>query len=272
MIKTDVLIDTFFKNEPIEKRVARVADCGFKFIETWAGGDAGLLHKIASECKKSGVELVSVVLASGNEEDLVPVRAENLQRFAELIDKRTDYALAAGCSQGIVTTGQSVTNRSYQQQRAALVEALRAAGSIATQKGFRLNLEPLNTEIDHPGYFLDSALDGAAIIKEVGMDNVRLLYDIYHMGIMGGNQTAFIEHNIQLIGHFHGAGIPGRHELFESEMDYPFLLKRICGAGYTGYFGLEYLPKLEGSESLLKTADYLANGPKPFGFSKTNQA
>lgn len=258
MIKTDVLIDMIFTDDPLEKRVAHVADCGFKFIETWAGRDAEVLNKIAAECKQSGVELVSVVLASGNQEDQVPVRAENLQRYADLIDQRTDFALAAGCTQGIVTTGQRVPHRSYQDQRSALVEALRAAGSIAAKKGFRLNLEPLNTEVDHPGYFLDSALEGAAIIKEVGLESVRLLYDIYHMGIMGGNQTAFIEHNIQLIGHFHAAGIPGRHELFEGETDYPFLLKRICAAGYSGYFGLEYSPLLEGEESLRKTADYLA--------------
>lgn len=258
MIKIDVLIDMLFTEDSLERRVAHVADCGFKFIETWAGRDAEALNKIASECQQSGVELVSVVLASGNQEDLIPIRSENLKRFVELIDQRTDYALAAGCSQGIVTTGQCVPKRSYQEQRTALVDALRAAGAVAATKGFRLNLEPLNTEVDHSGYFLDNPLEGAAIIKEVGLDSVRLLYDIYHMGIMSGNQTSFIEHNIQLIGHFHAAGIPGRHELFEGETDYPFLIKRICAAGYSGYFGLEYSPLLEGKESLRKTASYLS--------------
>lgn len=258
MIKTDVLIDMLFTDDSLEKRVAHVAGCGYKYIETWEGHDAEVLNKIAAECKESGIELVSVVLASGNQEDLVPVRPENQKRFVELIDQRTDFALAAGCSQGIVTTGQCVPNRSYQEQRTALVEALRAAGAISAAKGFRLNLEPLNTEVDHAGYFLNNALEGAAIIKEVGLESVRLLYDIYHMGIMGGNQTSFIEHNIQLIGHFHAAGIPGRHEIFEGETDYRFLLRRISDAGYTGYFGLEYSPLLEGKESLRKTASYLA--------------
>lgn len=257
MIQTDVLIDTFFSDYPLEKRVAHVADCGFKFIETWAGKDAEVLNKIASECRQSGVQLVSVVVTSGNQEDLVPIRKENLQRFVELIDQRTDYALAVGCTQGIITTGQCVVKRSYQEQRLALVDALRAAGEVAESKGYRLNLEPLNTEVDHPGYFLDNPFEGAAIIKEVALGSVRLLYDIYHMGIMSGNQTAFIDHNIQLIGHFHAAGIPGRQELFEGETDYQFLLKRINAAGYAGFFGLEYIPRLEGKESLKKAAAYL---------------
>jgi hydroxypyruvate isomerase len=257
MIQTDILIDTLFLDIPIQKRVAHVAGCGFKGIETWAGNDDAALNIIASECRQSGVELVSVVLVSGNQEDLVPIRGENLQRFVDLVDQRTDFALAAGCTQGIITTGQSVVRRSYQEQRSALVDALCAAGAIAASKSFRLNLEPLNTEVDHPGYFLDDPFESAAIIKEVGLASVRLLYDIYHMGIMSGNQTSFIENNISLIGHFHGAGLPGRHELFESETDYRFLLKRIQAAGYNGYFGLEYLPLMDSKASLEKTAIYL---------------
>ena len=135
---------------------------------------------------------------------------------------------------------------------------LRAAGELVARKGFRLNLEPLNTEVDHPGYFLNSPHDGVAIIREVGLHGVRLLYDVYHMDIMTGNQTAFIEANIDCIGHFHSAGIPGRHELFEGETNYPFLLKRLAQTGYDGYFGLEYFPVLEHRESLTRTLDYLA--------------
>jgi hydroxypyruvate isomerase len=61
-----------------------------------------------------------------------------------------------------------------------------------------------------------------------------------------------------LIGHFHTAGVPGRHELFEGEMNYPFVMQKILAAGYPGFFGLEYKPLLPSEESLRKTAKLLS--------------
>jgi hydroxypyruvate isomerase len=74
---------------------------------------------------------------------------------------------------------------------------------------------------------------------------------------MQGNILAFIEKNIDIIGHFHSAGVPGRAELFDTEINYPAIIKKIDGLCYDGCFGLEYFPKLEHSESLKKTLAYL---------------
>lgn len=258
-MKIDVLIDLFFKDLPWSQRVEKIAGCGYNYVETWGGGDAAMLREIGEAGKQHGVELVSVVMNFATEEKVAPINRENRQRFLEQMDRYADNALAAGCRQGIVTTGQSVVGRGYQEQRAALVEALRAAGELVGKKGFQLNLEPLNTEVDHAGYFLSSPMDGVAIVKEVGLDNVRMLFDIYHMGIMGGNLTAFLMQNIAWIGHFHIAGIPGRHEPFEGETNYPFILNKVTQAGYRGCFGLEYFPQLPSSESLIKTREYFKN-------------
>jgi len=94
-------------------------------------------------------------------------------------------------------------------------------------------------------------------VREVGLSNVRMLYDIYHMQIMHGNQTDFITRNISWIGHFHMAGVPGRHEIFSGETDYNFVIGKAVAAGYSGHFGLEYMPALASAESLRKTAEYL---------------
>jgi hydroxypyruvate isomerase len=77
------------------------------------------------------------------------------------------------------------------------------------------------------------------------------------MAIATGNLTVFIENNIDWIGHFHAAGVPGRHELFNGETNYPFILNAIDQSAYDGYFGLEYMPLLESGESLKKTLEYL---------------
>jgi len=156
MIKVDALIDLFFKEVPFEQRVEKIARCGCKYIETWGGGDAESLKKMGDAGKKCGVELVSIVMNFATNDDVAPIRKENLQRFVEQMDRYSDNALAAGCRQGIVTTGQSIGGRNYQEQRSALVNAMRQAGKLLASKGFQLNLEVLNTEVDHPGYFLGS--------------------------------------------------------------------------------------------------------------------
>lgn len=257
MVKIDALVDLFFKDLPWEQRVEKIAECGYHYIETWGGGDAAQLQALATGGKNCGVELVSIVMNFATANDIAPIRRENLKNFIEQMDRYSDNALAAGCRQGIVTAGQSVGGRNYQEQRTALIIALREAGELMAKKGFQLNLEMLNTEVDHPGYFLSSPQDGVAIVKEVGLNNVKVLYDIYHMGIMTGNLAVFIEQNIEWIGHFHSAGIPGRHELFNGETNYPFLLKKIEEAGYQGCFGLEYMPLLPCPETLVKTLEYL---------------
>ncbi len=126
------------------------------------------------------------------------------------------------------------------------------ASKVIEKENIILVLEPLNTLIDHPGYFLDSAKEGVKIIREIDRPNIRLLYDIYHMQIMEGNIISTIEENIDIIGHFHAAGVPGRHELYSGELNYPNIIKRIDELGYKGCIGLEYFPSINSAESLRK--------------------
>ncbi len=257
MIELAPLVDLFFDDLPWDRRLEAIANCGYRWIETWKGGDAAELKSMQQAGDACGVGLVSIVMNFANEAPVAPIGMENRERFIERIDRYSDYALAAGCRQGIVTTGQIIGGRGYAAQRRALVDALRAAGERVAAKGFRLNLEPLNTEVDHPGYFLDCPREAVAIVREVGLPNVNLLYDLYHMTIMTGNQTQFLEQNIDRIGHFHVAGVPGRHEPMNGELDYPFVLKKIEAAGFDGCIGLEYMPRLTCPETLVETRVYL---------------
>jgi len=115
----------------------------------------------------------------------------------------------------------------------------------------------LNTRYDHPGYWLASSDRGAEICRRLGSPRMKLLFDCYHMQIMEGDLSRHIERNIDVIGHFHSAGVPGRHELFNGETNYPMVLGKIHAMGYAGIFGLEYAPELPDAESLRKTRTYL---------------
>jgi hydroxypyruvate isomerase len=256
-MQPNILLDLFFKDFPLAERVRRIAALGWRAVETWKGGDAAELKVIGQACRDHGATFVSIVM-NGVGDEVAPVRNGNKAAFVERVDRYTDNALAAGCQSGIVTSGNRVGGLDYYRQRQNLVEALGAAAAVAEKKGFLLNLEPLNDKVDHPGYFLISREEGVAIVREVGSKNVRLLYDLYHQQIMTGDHVAFLQDNIAWIGHFHSAGVPGRHELFSGETDYPYVIRRIREAGYTGYFGLEYMPALGDEESLKKTWAYLA--------------
>ena len=120
-----------------------------------------------------------------------------------------------------------------------------------------LVLEALNSYVDHKGYFLDSSKLGFEIIKEVASSHVKLLYDVYHMQIMEGNIILNIKDTIELIGHFHSAGVPGRHELYTGELNYKNIIEEIENAGYKEYFGLEYWPSADDKKSLIRILKFL---------------
>jgi len=118
--------------------------------------------------------------------------------------------------------------------------------------------EALNTAHDHPGYWLTGSDAGAALCREVGSPRLRLLYDCYHMQISEGDLAVHIERNIDVIGHFHAAGVPGRHEPYAGEINYPFLLEHIRRLGYRGVFALEYGPSIDDQESLRRCRAHLS--------------
>jgi hydroxypyruvate isomerase len=134
--------------------------------------------------------------------------------------------------------------------RRSVLEGLAETAALAEKAGVTLLLEALNTRCDHPGYWLSSSDEAARLCREVGSRRLRVLFDIYHMQIMEGDLLRHIEANLDVIGHFHAAGVPGRHEPGEGEVDYGWLIDRIAGLGYTGILALEYAPSMPDAESL----------------------
>ncbi len=136
---------------------------------------------------------------------------------------------------------------------------LKEAVKIAEDSGVTICMELLNSKVNHPGYMCDKSAWGFELCRRVGSPRFKMLYDIYHMQIMEGDLIATIKKNIQYIGHFHTAGVPGRHELDENqEIYYPPIMKAIVETGYQGYVAHEYSPVRDPFESLVqavKTCD-----------------
>ncbi|MDR2848976.1 MAG: TIM barrel protein [Verrucomicrobiota bacterium] len=139
---------------------------------------------------------------------------------------------------------------------AACVPVLKEAVKIAADNGVTICMELLNSKIDHAGYMCDHTAWGVELCKRIDSPHFKLLYDIYHMQIMEGDVIRTITDNIDHIGHFHTAGVPGRKDLDdEQELFYPAVMRAIAklveAGKYTGVVAHEFSTK-HGIESLRK--------------------
>lgn len=123
------------------------------------------------------------------------------------------------------------------------VEGLQKLLPLAEEKGVVLQMELFNSKVDHPDYMCDNTQWGIELCKRLNSPNFKLLYDIYHMQIEEGDIIRTINENHQYFGHYHTAGVPGRHEIEENqELFYPAIMKAIVATGYKGYVAQEFIP------------------------------
>ena len=126
----------------------------------------------------------------------------------------------------------------------------------AEQHGVTVCMELLNSKVDHADYMCDHTNWGVELVKRVGSDRFKLLYDIYHMQIMEGDVIRTIRENHAYIGHYHTGGNPGRNEIDESqELYYPAIMKAIRDTGFTGYVAQEFIPTRSPLESLREAVE-----------------
>jgi hydroxypyruvate isomerase len=249
-----------FADLPFEDRIRRAADCGLRNVEMWFvdGSFKGRPEQLASIAQTHDVTITNTVIGSpdgaiGGGLTSPTKRQKWLARAAMTIE----FTRQAEIPATIVCTGNAVKGMSRSQMLASVIAGLKPTVEMAEKAEVTLLLEPLNTRYDHPGYFLTSSDVGAEICRKIDSPRLKLLFDCYHMQIMEGDLVNHIERNIDVIGHFHSAGVPGRHELYQGETDYPFLLKQIERLGYQGVFGLEYMPSIDHEESVRRTLAYL---------------
>lgn len=123
------------------------------------------------------------------------------------------------------------------------VEGLKKIMSLAEKRGVVLQMELFNSKVNHPDYMCDKSAWGVELCKQLGSPNFKLLYDIYHMQINEGDVIRTITDNHQYFGHYHTAGVPGRHEIDETqELYYPAIMNAIVKTGYKGYVAQEFIP------------------------------
>lgn len=168
------------------------------------------------------------------------------QQYREIIPR----VAAAGFPNVIAFSGNR-RGLSDQEGLDNCVIGLNRVKGIAEEHGVTICLELLNSKVDHKDYQCDHTAWGAEVARKVNSTRVKLLYDIYHMQIMEGDIIRTIRQNLQWIGHFHTGGVPGRHELDETqELNWRTIAKAIADTGYSGFFAHEFVPTRDPLTSL----------------------
>ena len=225
---------------PREKLLAEIASIGYPAIEIWGWDDdfPGLCEAAAG----NGLRMVSIS-GHGTGTDGLNNPANHDRIEAELRDA-IDVAAAHGVAGLICFSGNRIQGMDEEAAIANTAAGLRRAAPYAEAKGITLNLELLNSKVDHPGYQCDHTAWGLAVLQQVNSPNVKLLYDIYHMQIMEGDLIRTMTANLDAIGHIHTAGNPGRNELDDTqELNYRGICRALSSAGYEGYVGHEFRPQ-----------------------------
>ena len=225
---------------------------GYEATELW--GAPPEFEELCATAKQAGLIMASMGGHTSLPDGLN--KQANHDRIEVELAKNIDVARKHQIPGLICFSGNRNPGQSDEEARETTAAGLRRVAKIAEKAGVNLNLELLNSKVDHPGYQCDHTAWGADIVRRVGSPRVKLLYDIYHMQIMEGDVIRTIRENIQIIGHFHTAGNPGRLEMDDTqELNYRGICQAIAQTDYNLYLGHEFKPKGNLLESLRRAFD-----------------
>jgi hydroxypyruvate isomerase len=229
-------------HEAIERSAAAGADA-FEFFDL-DGIDPAAVRETAAE-HDIAVGGTTALGAGGNigdaDGDAISYPDSHDQAVAD-IERSIEGVADLGGDTLILTVGQRLDTLSEAAQHNAVVDVLRSVAPTAEDHGVTVVPEPLNTRVDHPGYFLRTADRGFEIVAAVDSPNVQLLYDVYHQQVTEGNVIQTMTEHLDLIGHVHVADVPGRHEPGTGELAYGNVFDALDDAGYDGVVSCEFSP------------------------------
>ena len=173
--------------------------------------------------------------------------------FKRSIEQALDYARVLGNRSLHVMAGLLDHAEDKERHRAVYLRNLAYAALLASKEDITILIEPINTR-DMPGYFLNRQDEAQDICTELGIDNLKVQFDIYHCQITEGDIATKLQRDMSRphagIGHIQIAGVPGRHEPDTGEINYPYLFRLIDQLGYVGWIGCEYRPRAGTTEGL----------------------
>jgi hydroxypyruvate isomerase len=248
-----------FAELPFLERLDAAAEAGFAGVEWMASYDIPAAA-VRARLDALGLQVVLINAPAGDlakgDRGLAGL-PDRIEESRASIATAIDYARVIGCPRIHVMAGVRDDRVERSVQIGTMIANLGEAADQARPHGISIMVEPINRQIDMPGYLISGSREGMEVVDRVGRDNVRLQYEVYHMQIVEGDLARTIERLLPRIGHMQIADNPGRHEPGTGEIAYDWLLGTIDALGYDGWVGCEYRPVAGTVEGLGWAAKYL---------------
>jgi hydroxypyruvate isomerase len=236
-----------YQSTPLDKLCEYAASIGLKGVD--------LLQPAEYEIPRRYGIICTMAYAGGGDIPSALNRTENHAAIEAAFRTNIPLAAKAGIP-NVITFSGNRQGMSDDEGARNTIAGLNRVKKIAEDNGVTICMELLNSKVDHHDYMCDHTAWGARVMEEVNSPHVKLLYDIYHMQIMEGDLIATIRANIQWIGHFHTGGVPGRHELDNTqEVQWDGVMRGIAAAQFKGFVAHEFIPTRDPFTSLRAAVD-----------------
>lgn len=246
-MRFSVNLSTVFTEYPFLERFTKAKEAGFQYVECQFPYNFSI-EELKQAIHQNQLELILLNLPPGDwtagDRGLAAI-PDRVEEFKKSVEYGISYATVLGvnhihCMAGI--------QESSDKAKETYVQNIKYAAKKMAEHGIILLIEPINPQ-DMPGYFLSNLYETIELLQEIGLPNVKLQYDFYHMQKIHGNLISNLEKNISKIGHLQIADVPGRNEPGTGEINYDNVFKAIESTGYDGFVGLEYSPKGKSEDS-----------------------
>jgi hydroxypyruvate isomerase len=238
------------KDMPLEDLLKAGKQIGYDAVEIW--GREATFEEEMELARKYGFQVASMVGHWSHADGLS--RYDQHDRVEAELRESIDIAVKYGIPGVIALSGNRNPGQTDIEGMVVCAHGLRRIAPYAEEKGVNINIELLNSKVDHHWYLCDHMDWAVALCEMVNSPRVKILCDIYHMQIMEGDVSRTIKKYIQYIGHFHTAGNPGRNDMDDTqEMNYAGVCKAIASTDYSLYVGHEFMPKGDPIKALKDT-------------------
>jgi hydroxypyruvate isomerase len=237
---------------PFLERFKAASENGFQYIEylfpyEWSP------HVLATHLKQHDLQQVLFNLPPGNwdqGERGIACLPDRINEFRKGVDKAIEYANILDVNQLNCLAGLRPENYEYAEIWQTFTNNITYAAQRLNEHDITLLIEPINSKIDMPGFFIDTLDKALQTINEIKLSNVKVQFDIYHMQIMQGDILRSLGSNLQYIQHIQFADCPGRNEPGTGELNFQNIFKYLDRIQYSGWVSAEYIPKSETQGSL----------------------
>jgi hydroxypyruvate isomerase len=250
MLRFAANLGFFWPELPLVDRVKRAADAGFRAVELHWPYDVDPF-RLRDACRSHNIQILGLNSEPGDTTRgdfglaALPGREAD---FAATLTRAIAYATAAEATAIHVLAGPASPQNTAEVRR-TFVNNLQWSADAASAHGLTLLLEPMNPW-DRPGYFYSKTAEATALMAAIERDNVRLMFDAYHVGRTEGNVLATLTEAAPFIGHVQIAGVPHRAEPDSGDVDYREVFTTLIDLGYAGWIGCEYRPRTTVEEGL----------------------